>query len=79
MIETTTDNNRLALLDEDEEHKLKEICKKYAHHMQYDFQFSYYSIYWEPEQWLLAVLELPTITNTLTKRITVKCPDQNPA
>lgn len=69
MIETTTTIHRLALLDEDEEHTLKEVCKKYATHMTHHFALDYYSIYWEPEQWLLAVLELPTITNTLTKKV----------
>lgn len=72
MIETTTTKYHLALLSEDEELALKQVCMKYGTRMTHHFELDYYSIFFSQEQWLLAVLELPTITNTLTKQVIIK-------
>lgn len=68
IIETRIADYAFAAMDEDQEQTLKEVCKRFAKDMRFDFQFSYYSIYWEEENWLNANLALPGI-NTILKRV----------
>jgi hypothetical protein len=67
IIETRIADYAFAAMDEEQEHELKEVCKRFAKDMRFDFQFSYYSVYWEEENWTLANLALPGIDNILKK------------
>jgi hypothetical protein len=68
VIETRIATYAFAGMTEDEESTLKEVCKRFAKDMRYDFEFSYYSVYWEEEAWLNANLALPGI-DTILKRV----------
>jgi len=65
IIETRIATYAFAAMDEDEESTLKEVCKRFAKDMRFDFEYSYYSIYWEEENWLNANLALPGIGSIL--------------
>ncbi len=65
IIETRIATYAFAGMDEDTESELKEVCKRFAKDMRFDFEFSYYSIYWEEENWLNANLALPGIGSIL--------------
>ena len=67
IIETRIADYAFAAMDEEQEQTLKEVCKRFAKDMRFDFQFSYYSVYWEEENWTLANLALPGIDNILKK------------
>ena len=69
IIETRIADHAFAAMDEQQEGELKEVCKRFAKDMRYDFEFSYYSVYWEEEAWLNANLALPGIDSVL-KRVT---------
>ena len=65
IIETRIAQYAFAAMDEDEESTLKEVCKRFAKDMRFDFEYEYYSIYWEEENWLNANLALPGIGSIL--------------
>ena len=65
IIETRIADYAFAAMDEEQESTLKEVCKRFARDMRFDFQFSYYSVYWEEENWTLANLALPGIDQIL--------------
>lgn len=67
IVETRIADYAFASMSEEEETALKEVCKKFAKDMRYDFEFSYYAIYWEPENWLNANLARPGIDTILKK------------
>lgn len=67
IIETRIADHAFAAMDEDQESELKEVCKRFAKDMRFDFQYCYYSIYWEEENWLNANLAMPCIGNILKK------------
>ena len=67
IVETRIATYAFAAMDEDEESTLKEVCKRFAKDMRFDFEFSYYSIYWEEENWLNANLALPGIDQILNR------------
>jgi len=68
IVETRIADYAFAAMDEDEEHELKDVCKRFAREMRFDFQFSYYSVYFDEENWCLANLALPGI-DTILQRI----------
>jgi len=61
MIETRMAQHTFAEMDEDTEQELKDICKRFASDMKFSFEWDYYSIYWEEENWTLANLAMPNI------------------
>jgi hypothetical protein len=67
IVETRIADHAFAAMNEDEEQSLKEVCKRFAKDMRYDFAFSYYSVYWEEEAWFNANLALPGIDSILKK------------
>ena len=67
VIETRIATYAFAGMTEDEESTLKEVCRRFAKDMRYDFEFEYYSVYWEEENWTLANLALPGIDTILKK------------
>lgn len=68
LIETRIATYAFAAFTEDEESELKDVCRRFARNMHYDFHFEYYAIYWEEENWTLANLAMPGIDQIL-KRI----------
>ena len=68
IIETRIADYAFAGMDDEQEHELKEVCKRFAKDMRYDFEFQYYSVYWEEEAWLNANLALPGI-DIILKRV----------
>jgi len=68
IIETRIADYAFAAMDEEEESELKEVCKRFAKDMRFDFQFNYYSVYWEEENWMNANLALPGI-DTILRRV----------
>jgi len=67
IIETRIADYAFAAMDEEEESELKEVCKRFAKDMRFDFQFSYYSVYFEEENWFNANLALPGIDSILKR------------
>ena len=67
MIETRISIIRFAEMSEDTDAELKAICKQFGDHMRFDFDFEYYTIYFEPENWLQANLAMPHIDRLLTR------------
>jgi len=67
IIETRISQYRFAEMDEDTEHNLKDVSKRFAKDMRFDFNFEYYSIYWTEENWLLAKLAMPELDVILTR------------
>jgi len=67
LVETRISQYRFAEMDEDTEHRLKDISKRFARDMRFDFNFEYYSIYWEEENWALANLAMPELNVLLTR------------
>ena len=67
VIETRIADYAFAGMNEEEESALKEVCKRFARDMRYDFEFSYYSVYWEEEAWLNANLAMPGIDSVLRR------------
>ena len=68
MMETRISQYTFAGMDEDTENELKDVCKRFAKDMRFDFEYEYYSIYWEEENWTLANLAMPNI-DTLLKKV----------
>ena len=67
MMETRISQYAFAGMDEDTEAQLKEVCKRFAKDMRFDFEFNYYSVYFEEENWLNANLALPGIDSILRR------------
>ena len=67
IVETRISQYRFAEMDEDTEHNLKEVSKRFARDMRFDFNFEYYTIYWEEQNWLLAKLAMPELTTLVTR------------
>ena len=67
MMETRISQYAFAGMDEDTEAQLKEVCKRFARDMRFDFEYEYYSVYWEEESWTLANLAMPSIDVFLKK------------
>ena len=67
IIETRISQHSFAAMDEEVEQRLKDVSKKFARDMRFDFTWDYYSIYWTEENWLLACLAEPEITALLKK------------
>lgn len=67
MIETRITTLKFAEMSEETESLLKQTCKQYGDHMRFEFDFEYYSIYFEPENWLQANLAMPEIDRLLTR------------
>lgn len=67
IIETRIAQYAFAAMDEEQEQQLKDISKRFAKDMRYDFNFEYYSIYWTEENWLLAKLAMPDLDTILTR------------
>lgn len=61
MIETRITVAKLAEMCEDTEHDFKVVCKNFATDMRFYFNVEYYSVYFTPENWLLAKLAMPSI------------------
>ena len=61
MVETRITVEKLAEMTEDCEHDFKVVCKNFANDMRFYFDVEYYSVYWTPENWLLAKLAMPNI------------------
>jgi hypothetical protein len=61
LVETRIAQYAFAGLDEDKEQELKDVSKRFARDMRFHFEWDYYSIYWTPENWLLAKLAMPEI------------------
>ena len=66
IIETRISQYRFAGMDTLQEEELKAVCKRFAKDMRFDFDWDYYAIYWEEENWLLAKLAMPSI-DTIVK------------
>jgi hypothetical protein len=54
-------------MDDDTESELKDVCKRFARDMRFDFEYEYYSVYWTEENWVLANLAMPNIDVLLKK------------
>jgi hypothetical protein len=67
IIETRIPQYAFASMDEDTELRLKEVSKRFAHDMRFSFEWSYYAIYWEEQNWILAKLAMPEIDTLLTR------------
>jgi len=67
IVETRIADYAFAAMDEQQESELKEVCKRFAKDMRFDFQFNYYSVYWEEANWLNANLALPGIDSILKR------------
>jgi len=67
LVETRIAQYAFAAMDEEQEQQLKEISKRFAKDMRYDFNFEYYSIYWEYENWCLANLAMPELDTIVTR------------
>jgi hypothetical protein len=65
MIETRISQYAFAEMDEDTEHNLKDVSKRFAKDMRFDFEWDYYAIYWTDENWLLAKLAMPELDSLL--------------
>lgn len=59
MIEHRISIHRLATLDEDAESAVKELSRKFAQSLYFDFEYEYYSLMFTEENWLLAALADP--------------------
>lgn len=68
MIETRISDYAFAGMDEEQEQQLKDVCKRFAKDMRFSFEWNYYAVYWEEENWTLANLAMPEI-DTLLRRI----------
>mgnify|MGYP003655348915 CR=1 FL=1 len=66
IIETRIAQYAFAGMDADTELLLKDVCKRFAKDMRFDFEWDYYAIYWTEENWLLAKLAWPNI-DTIVK------------
>jgi len=67
MMETRISQYAFAGMDEETETELKEVCKRFARDMRFDFEYEYYSVYFEEEAWTLANLAMPNIDIFLKK------------
>ena len=67
MIEVYIHQLTLTELDEDTVALFKATCRRYASDMVYDFDFNQYTVYFEPENWLLATLAMPELTRIFRK------------
>jgi len=67
IVETRMATYLFESIDEDTEHRLKDISKRFARDMQFNFEYEYYTIYWTEENWLLAKLAMPEIDVLLTR------------
>ncbi len=67
IVETRIPQYRFAAMEPEQEQLLKDVCKRFARDMRFDFDWDYYSIYWTPENWTLANLAMPEIDTLLTK------------
>jgi|LakMenEpi03Aug12_release.lakeMendotaPanAssembly.Ray.scaffolds.fasta_scaffold3682025_1 hypothetical protein len=67
IVETRIADYAFAAMDDEQESELKEVCKRFAKDMRFDFEFSYYSVYFEEENWTLANLAMPNIDIFLKK------------
>jgi len=61
LVETRISQYAFASMDEDKEAELKDVSKRFARDMRFDFTWDYYAIYWTKENWLLAKLAMPDI------------------
>jgi len=66
-METRISQYAFAGMDEETEAELKDVCKRFAKDMRFDFEYEYYSVYWEEESWTLANLAMPSIDVFLKK------------
>ena len=67
IVETRIAQYVFAAMDEDQEQQLKEVSKRFARDMRFDFNFEYYSIYWTEENWCLANLAMPELDQIVTR------------
>jgi hypothetical protein len=67
IIETRIADYAFASMDEDTEAELKEVCKRFAREMRFSFDWHYYAVYWEEENWLNANLAMPNISTLLNR------------
>lgn len=61
MVETRITVEKLSEMCEDTEYDFKLVCKNFATDMRFFFNVNYYTVYWTPENWLLAKLAMPNI------------------
>ena len=66
-METRISQYAFAGMDEETEAELKDVCKRFARDMRFDFEYEYYSVYFEEEAWTLANLAMPNIDVLLKK------------
>lgn len=59
MIEHRISIHRLAILSEDAESAVKELSRKFAQSLYFDFEYEYYSLKFTQENWMLATLADP--------------------
>ena len=67
IVETRITPYSFAGMDKLQEQELKDVCKRFAKDMRFDFEFDYYAIYWTEENFVLANLAMPNIDTLLTK------------
>jgi hypothetical protein len=65
LVETRISLHRWAMLSEEQEQEIKDISKKFAQYMNYEFEYEYYSVFFTKENWLLAKLANPNIEGHL--------------
>ena len=66
-METRISQYAFAGMDEEPESELKDVCKRFARDMRFDFEYEYYSVYFDEEAWALANLAMPNIDMLLKK------------
>mgnify|MGYP003660674735 CR=1 FL=1 len=65
IVETRVAQYRFAAMEPEQEQLLKDVCKRFAKDMRFDFEWDYYAIYWTKENWTLANLAMPEIDQLL--------------
>lgn len=65
-VETRISIERFNELDEEQTQELKELTKQFNVRVNYDFEFNYYAMTWNRNDWLLAKIKEPELTEKLT-------------
>jgi len=65
IVETRVAQYAFAAMEPEQEQLLKDVCKRFAKDMRFDFEWDYYAIYWTKENWTLANLAMPEIDQLL--------------
>jgi hypothetical protein len=65
IIETRVSQIRFAEILEEDEAMIKDLCRRFALRMEFNFEWEYYAIYFTKENWLLTKLAEPRIESYL--------------